>query len=135
MGKYDRQITGFAGELFVAAELSKRGFQVSFTIGNAKAIDVFAYNPKLERTFNIQVKTLRKSNNFQLNLKNVKKELIYIFVLLNKVGENVDLYILTGQDLFDNEYEVFGSKGGRIDRAGVYESRIRKYKDNWQVLY
>ena len=40
----DGQVTGLAGELFVAAELLKRGLQTSVTFGNAKAIDLLAYN-------------------------------------------------------------------------------------------
>jgi hypothetical protein len=35
----DRSMTGLAGELFVAAELLKRGLQTSITFGNAKQID------------------------------------------------------------------------------------------------
>ena len=35
--KHERQMTGLAGELFVAAELLKRGLQTSITFGNAKA--------------------------------------------------------------------------------------------------
>jgi hypothetical protein len=43
-----------AGEYFVAAELCKRGFSVAMTLGNAKAIDLFA--EKGLRTVNVQVK-------------------------------------------------------------------------------
>ena len=34
----DGQLSALAGELFVAAELLKRGYQTSITFGNAKAI-------------------------------------------------------------------------------------------------
>src|SRR6187455_1873493 len=50
----DGQITGLAGELFVAAELLKRGLQTSVTFGNAKAIDLLAFNPATEKTFTVQ---------------------------------------------------------------------------------
>ncbi len=43
--RVDGNITGLAGELFVAAELLKRGLQTSITFGNAKQIDLFAHNP------------------------------------------------------------------------------------------
>jgi hypothetical protein len=46
-----------AGEYFVAAELYKRGFSVALTMGNAKAIDLFA--EKRTRTVNVQVKAIR----------------------------------------------------------------------------
>ncbi len=62
--RMDSQISGMAGEFLVAGKLFKRGFQVSVTMGNAKAIDLFVYNPKTTRTFNVQVKTLRYKNCF-----------------------------------------------------------------------
>lgn len=37
--KADRNMTGLAGELFVAAELLKRGLQTSITFGNAMQIE------------------------------------------------------------------------------------------------
>ena len=46
-----------AGEYFVAAELYKRGYSVAMTLGNAKAIDLFA--EKRLRTVNVQVKAIR----------------------------------------------------------------------------
>jgi hypothetical protein len=57
--RVDGQVTALAGEFFVAAELLKRGLQTSVTFGNAKAIDLLAYNPKTKRTFTVQVKALR----------------------------------------------------------------------------
>ena len=42
----DQQITGMAGEFLTVGKLFKRGYQASVTFGNAKAIDVFVYNPR-----------------------------------------------------------------------------------------
>jgi len=47
----DGQLSALAGEFFVAAELLKRELQTSVTFGNAKAIDLLAYNPKINCTF------------------------------------------------------------------------------------
>ena len=49
--RVDGQMTGLAGELFVAAELLKRGLQTSVTFGNAKAIDLLAYNQEVQKEF------------------------------------------------------------------------------------
>ena len=65
--RVDGQVTGLAGELFAAAELLKRGLQTSVTFGNAKSIDLLAYNPKTERTFTVQVKALRKKTYFPIS--------------------------------------------------------------------
>jgi hypothetical protein len=42
MPEIPRNNTGLSGEYFVAAELYRRGWSVGMTVGNAKAIDLFA---------------------------------------------------------------------------------------------
>ena len=42
----ETQITSMAGEFLTVGKLFKRGYQVSVTLGNAKAIDIFTFNPK-----------------------------------------------------------------------------------------
>ena len=50
----DNQKVGLSGEFFVAAELLKRDFQVSLTLGNAKDVDLFVQSEN-RKTFSIQV--------------------------------------------------------------------------------
>lgn len=66
------------------------------TFGNAKAIDLLAYNDETGRTFSIQVKALRKRTYFLLGHKRVKPEHMYVFVLLNAPGRAVDYFIVPG---------------------------------------
>ena len=94
--RVDGQVTGLAGELFVAAELLKRGLQTSVTFGNAKAIDLLAYNPLTERTFTVQVKALRKKTYFPIAHHKVHAKHVYIFVLLNKPGQPVQYFVVPG---------------------------------------
>lgn len=95
----DGQVTGLAGELFVAAELLKRGLQTSVTFGNAKSIDLIAYNPKTERTFTVQVKATRKKNVFPISHEKIGRNHIYVFVILNKPGEQVEYFVVPGNVL------------------------------------
>ena len=92
----DGQISGLAGEFFVAAELLKRDIQTSVTFGNAKAIDLFAYNPRTHCHFSVQVKALRSSNYFPIKPSDVRPEHMYVFVLLNKPGAAVRYFIVPG---------------------------------------
>lgn len=62
----DKNMTGLAGELFVAAELLKRGLQTSITFGNAKQIDLLAHNHHTGEYFTIQVKALRVKGYFPI---------------------------------------------------------------------
>ena len=95
----DSQISGLAGELFAAAELLKRGIQTSVTFGNAKAIDLLAYNPITKKSFVVQVKTLREKNFFLINPKKIERTHIYVFVLLNKPGKHVQYFVVPGEHL------------------------------------
>ncbi len=97
--RIDGQVTGLAGELFVAAELLKRGLQTSITFGNAKAIDLLAYNPHTERTFTVQVKTIRTRNVFPIAHEKINSNHVYVFVILNKPDEQVRYFIVSGNDL------------------------------------
>ena len=102
----DGQVTGLAGELFVAAELLKRGIQTSITFGNAKAIDLLAHNPETGRNFTIQVKAIRKKNVFPIAHSKIYPAHVYVFVVLNPPGEAVQYFIVPGSTLA-NEPERF----------------------------
>jgi hypothetical protein len=130
----DAQKSGLAGELFVAAELLKRDYQVSLTLGNAKAIDLFVFNEETGLTYKVQVKTLRTSNCYLLNAEDVDTSFIYAFVLLHKIGQPVDYFLISGQELIDKEKDIWGSGGGRTPMAGITMGGIKLYKDNWGVF-
>ncbi|MFA6292471.1 MAG: hypothetical protein WC637_11850, partial [Victivallales bacterium] len=130
----DGQKSGLAGELFVAAELLKRDFQVSLTLGTAKAIDLFALNEESGVTYKVQVKTLRASNCYLINAENIDPTFVYAFVLLHKVGQHVDYFLISGQELIEKEKDIWGAGGGRIPMAGITMGGIKPYKDNWGVF-
>jgi hypothetical protein len=96
--KPDRNCTHLAGEYFVAAELYKRGFSVAITIGNAKAIDLFA--EKNGKTVSIQVKAIssKKSVCWPIKLESVLDSIIFIFVCLNGVDDTPTYFILDAQE-------------------------------------
>src|SRR6266436_4031026 len=103
----DGQVSGLAGEFFVAAELLKRDIQTSVTFGNAKGIDLFAHNPRTRRGFTVQVKTLRYKSIYPISPERVIREHVYVFVLLNKPGQPVQYFVVSGATLLD-ERERFG---------------------------
>ena len=82
----------------------------------------------------MQVKTLRRSNCYLLNLQNVKPDHIYLFVLLHNVGQPVEYFPISGREMIEREFEIFGPKGGRPKMSGITMGRIRPFKDNWQVF-
>jgi len=50
-------LTGVAGEYFVAAELSRRGYIASISLRNARGIDILATNQAGSHSITIQCKT------------------------------------------------------------------------------
>jgi hypothetical protein len=94
----DKNSSHLAGEYFVAAELYRRGYSVAMTLGNAKAIDLFAERD--ERTVNVQVKAIRdkKSVGWPMMRDRVITNIIYIFVCINPPGTPPDYYICTSEE-------------------------------------
>ena len=76
--------TGISSEFFVAAELARRGFNVTLTFGNTKAIDlVVEKNTKL---IPVQVKGMQRSASICWNIsvsKIDRDDLMYVLVNLH----------------------------------------------------
>jgi len=131
--RVDGQMTGLAGELFVAAELLKRNLQVSLTFGNAKAIDLFAHNPATERMFTVQVKASRKKNYFPISHGKVNAAHVYVFVLLNKPGEAVQYFIVPRKVLAE-EPERFTKWFVDPKFPGIHPNVLKDFAENWKLF-
>lgn len=133
----DSQVSGMAGEFLVAGKLFKRGLQVSVTLGNAKSIDLLAYNPKTKRNFNVQVKTLRFKNCFPIRKENVTANDFYIFVILNKADQDEEFFILPGQTILDNINHFFGTcyTGEKPSTfPAINYGPLKEFKNNWTLF-
>jgi hypothetical protein len=126
----DGQVTGLAGEFFVAAELLKRGLQTSVTFGNAKAIDLLAHNPSTGQNFTVQVKSLRNVNYFPIRPSSVRENHIYVFVLLNNPGQSVQYYIVPG-DVLVRDQARFGKEFQHPTFPGIHPKMLHEYEDAW----
>ena len=130
MAEISRNNTGLSGEYFVAAELYRRGWSVGMTIGNAKAIDLFA--EKGDKRIAIQVKAIYKRKNvgWPIMRDKIKSDCIYIFVNLNADKMIFpDYFICTSNEatLKVKQYETRGI----IDLSSLNEE---KFKNNWSKL-
>ena len=124
-------MTGLAGELFVAAELLKRRLQASITFGNAKQIDILVHNPRTDKNFAVQVKSLRSKNYFPIKESQIKCLSIYVFVLLNEPGKAPDYFIVPGQQLLD-EPERYDYRNTKF--PCIYWRSLMGFKDNWNAF-
>jgi PD-(D/E)XK endonuclease len=93
--------THIAGEMFVAAELAKRGYSVSLTMGNAKAVDLFAEHDG--QAICIQVKAIARKKNVGWPLPFEKRKIIdrviYVCVVLNEIGSQPTYYVLPPEEV------------------------------------
>lgn len=94
----DRNSSHLAGEFFVAAELYRRGYSVAMTLGNAKAIDLFAERDG--RTANVQVKAIarRKNVGWPMMSSKVMTGVVYVFVCLNEPPDVPTYFIATADE-------------------------------------
>jgi hypothetical protein len=129
----DGQISGLAGELFVAAELLKRGLQTSVTFGNAKSIDLLAHCPQTGRVFIVQVKTVRSRNWFLLNRSRIDDGHLYVFVILNRPGVPVQYFVVPGIELKTNN-ALFGKGFADSKMPGVYPTALTQFENNWSAF-
>jgi hypothetical protein len=124
----DKNCSHLAGEYFVAAELYRRGYSVAVTLGNAKAIDLFA--EKGTRTVNIQVKAIRnrKSVGWPMVRDRILDNVIYIFVCLNDPGTPPQYFICTPEEARKKikQYSTRGIIDLTTLREPVYEERWDK---------
>ena len=87
-------LSGVAGEYFVAAELSRRGYVASVTLRNTRGIDILASNANATRSVGIQVKTRQDAGRTWVLTKKAEdaprrgteSNLFYVFVSLNGRG-------------------------------------------------
>jgi len=69
-----------AGEFLVAGELSRRGYPVSITMGNAKSVDIYAGTQ--QGVIEVDAKAGRGKGNWPIGISSVKEGVYYIFVYL-----------------------------------------------------
>lgn len=127
MSKTDNNYTHLAGEYFVAAELSRHGCNIGITIGNAKAIDIFAEIDG--KPINIQVKAIKnkKSIGFTISqTSDIKDYVLYIFANLNDL-ESPDYYICYPYEVREDFKQY---KGRGIVNLYSLNARL-ECKNNW----
>lgn len=134
----DQQLTGMAGEFLTVGKLFKRGYQASVTFGNAKAIDVLVYNPENDKSYIVQVKTLRHKNCFLIKKENLKFDHIYVFIVLHDFEQPEDYFIITGQEILQDVDKFFGASYRNREKPSnmpaINYGPLIPYKDNWLVF-
>ena len=144
--KLSKQLSGIAGEYFVAAELSRRGFLAAITLRNSDGVDILANSLETNNQICFQIKTSQKKRKWPLSEKVEKDKSpnkIYVFVNLidqNSLPEYFLIDAVSLSEIIENGHKKWLStpnkKGGIHNHTKIREfSDVNgKYKDNWQIL-
>jgi predicted AAA+ superfamily ATPase len=130
MSEIPRNNTGLSGEYFVAAELYRRGWSVGMTIGNAKAVDLFAEKDNI--VVQVQVKSIYKKKNigWPIMKDSIKKDCIYIFVNLNAdLMTQPEYFICTSEEAYKKVKQY--TTRGIIDLSTLNNE---DFKNRWDKL-
>lgn len=96
--KLSKNLSGTAGEYFVAAELSRRGWLASIALRGSEAIDILAIHPRTHKQVTIQVKT-RQGIGTKWTLQEKAEDLhgshiFYVFVRLSGEKDRPEFYVV-----------------------------------------
>lgn len=80
MGRYHTQ---WAGQFYVAAELTRRGYSVTLTLGNARRTDLVVISPN-GTMFKVEVKALSNKNFWIISPPPDADDHFYVLVYLPK---------------------------------------------------
>ena len=140
-------LVGVAGEYFVAAELSLRGYLASVTLRNSRGIDIIASSADASKSVSIQVKTSKgKAPSWILNKSSEdfsSASHFYVFVLLKSLETRPDFFvapsIAVARYISTTHREWL--KGSKRDGTQRLDTNMRKFNDpegqhreRWDVL-
>jgi hypothetical protein len=140
-------LTGVAGEYFVAAELSRRGYIASISLRNTRGIDILATNQAATRSITVQCKTNQRGEKiWLLNQKSedfFAPDHYYVFVALGAANERPSFHVVPSQTVAKvtaESHQQWLRTLGRGGRQHV-DSSVRNftdyddsYLDRWDLL-
>lgn len=134
--KPSSQLAGVAGEYFVAAELSRRGFIASITMRNSPGIDILATNLKAKRTVTIQCKTSRSSSSSWI-LSDKAEDFtpinhFYVFVRLGEAEDRPAYHIVPSKIVakYISTRHRAWLRGTKANGGQRKDSAMRKFRDD-----
>ncbi|MEN9573090.1 MAG: hypothetical protein RL514_945 [Verrucomicrobiota bacterium] len=139
-------LAGVAGEYFVAAELSRRGYIASISLRNTRGIDILATNAAASRSVTIQCKTSQSRNNWMLSDKCESfhsENHFYVFVALGTALERPRYHVVpsavVAKHVRDGHSKWLATPGRRgqahVDNAvRNFHDSANEYLERWDLL-
>ncbi len=140
-------LTGIAGEYFVAAELSRRGYIASISLRNTRGIDVLATNQDATRAITVQCKTNQRGAKIWILNRKCEDFFAdnhyYVFVALRSADERPSFHIVPSKivaTVTKESHQRWSRTPGRGGRQHL-DNDVRNftdyedaYLDKWDLL-
>jgi hypothetical protein len=135
-GKQRGHQTQWAAQFAVASELCKRGYEVSFTMGNtAPVADLMVVSPIQREMFLIDVKGLYRANPWIIKRKPARATLFYVLAFVPANAPN-EFFVLKQQDVD----ALIAAELKRLNRpedypvTGFVWKLAHQFRDKWNAL-
>jgi hypothetical protein len=128
-------LSGAAGQYFIAAELSRRGIIARVTARNARGIDILASNVSATRAVSIQIKTNQYSEPKWILHKAAEvlaaRNLFYVFVNLNGFDQPPTYHIVPSRIVATTvrKSHVLFLAGVKKDGSAKKDTTMRIFRD------
>lgn len=142
--KLNKQLVGIAGEYFVAAELSRRGYLAAITLRNSDGVDILTSDLEGNKKYAIQVKTTQNKKKWVLSHKveqEVNKDKYFVFVSIPwDITEPPEYMIIKGSDLGEyisnghRQWLITPGKNGKQRNETNLREFNPKYIDAGKIL-
>ena len=107
--KLNKQLSGIAGEYYVAAELSRRGYLAAITLRNSDGVDILVSNLNGDKLISIQVKTTQNKLKWILSKKvenETSKNKYFVFVNIPANINESPIYRIINSEILANHIFV-----------------------------
>ena len=128
--------TQWAAQFAVASELCKRGYEVSFTMGNATPLaDLMVVSPARKLMFLIDVKGLYRPNPWVIRRKQARDGLYYVLTFVPDGAPN-RFFVMTQERVNDYIRQEL-ARLGRPDSypmTGILWRQAEGHENEWGIL-
>jgi hypothetical protein len=132
-----RYKTQWSTQFYAAAELTRRGYLVSLTFGNASITDLLVQSPGGVK-FTVDVKGQSKRSFWLVQRREKDSDHYFILVYLPPEFAAPRYFVLSSDELMHRreEYEQLSKSRGkyRDDLGGMNWTTVYEYEDCWDAL-
>jgi hypothetical protein len=131
--------TQWSAQFFAAAELTRRGYLVSFTFGNAKFADLQVTTAQ-GKHFHVDVKGMSTRNFWLVKKRDARKDHFFVLVYLPMAFAPPQYFILSSHEMgkeMEKQKQHILSLGRKWEDGkfeGIRWGASQHYCDNWHGL-